>query len=466
MLIWLIGGSGGAILNGGVYNPDTVPTGYTDAVADSNGTPLATVGAADSIDNDGGNLRIIKAAAFGAAVQGVWAYCTLTGPIASDRYEILSETANSITIDEPYQGGVACTGVVLGGSIHSPGDGDITCVNDAFADAAGDDIVKMISNIPCALGFSSSGIFDFLGGTAGAWITIEGVNSTTGVRLTAGDTNPAFIATAAKTRFYKGEFSWIQWHCIDFNANSNLTSYVCQSFTGRPQYYNLCRFYNHTGTAAFYTASYNVLFTNCEFFDNTNIGLYMPFAYNAAIGCSFHGNGTGVSLALGTVAYCHIYNNGIGIASSGDSGAIIGNVIDKNTSHGINMWTGHEYYRILNNQITNNGGWGINWGDAVNGWLSQDAITNNNGYNNTSGESSGGTWATLDQANNPNFSFDPLYMDDGDDQEDYRTRDRRALAGLPEFQIVNGDTAAVALKIPIGVAHKIPSAKLIGRGLN
>jgi len=171
------------------------------------------------------------------------------------------------------------------------------------------------------------------------------------------------------------------------------------NYRGLNYSYKNCRFYNNGGHGLANGASGNLgqsmYVDGCQFYDNTTVGLQALLEYYYISNCEFWGNGEeGFRSNTNSCRFIQLLNNTFydnghsGVEISGDPTGLV-----------------REFYR---NTFVSNGLYGLDEGTGSGDDHQSSHIYENHFYNNTSGESRGGTRSSDIYGN---IAGDPLFTD-------------------------------------------------------
>jgi hypothetical protein len=196
-----------------------------------------------------------------------------------------------------------------------------------------------------------------------------------------------------------------------------------------------CRIDNASSTGTAVDDQNGTVYVDCEIDNNGTAGFAVDLSNRGDnhefLYCKVHDNG-GTGLAIGapdnvTIAHCQIYDNGgsgIGMDTYSSNSEILNCTIDGNALNGINAnrAAGLDGVEIVNNSITNNGQWGIEFTNTDPD--DQFVLEFNHFHNNTSGNVDSGV------SYNPHITTgDPLYTSTTDGSEDYTPQSGSPLIG-------------------------------------
>jgi hypothetical protein len=368
------------------------------------------------LDGDIGSPTLAISDTTGILV-GMFCYVDSPALNAPAYYEITGVTTDTLITIEPD----SLDGVIGGISADENVSYYIGGVSDAFTTTAKLQGSFNFIGPACAATFGNAvNNLDILCHASTAAVLTAKVNidaisgsTTTHVRVTA--TDASFVntgtdmleintVTASLVSLFdfnvSGNSIYITFANFDFNANNG----VGASDTAHT--------INESDTGG---ASDNIRFINCKFRDAASHGVWQQSDIWTLDGCSLTGNGgdglqnnndgtensivnclvdgnigNGLSVGQGnaTIVGCTITNNAIGIVytnNGGDRSTVSNNTIEGNSSDGIRYLNGTVQNNCVNNSISNNGGYGINFNGLTAGTFGVFAF--NHSYNNVSGHS-------------------------------------------------------------------------------
>jgi len=453
---WVAGGLGNCGSasddNGGGYT--TADGSWTDFQG-ANGAVLYNNTVAGAIITDEGSwikFAIIGIGAtignaLGTYINVVW---DANSDFVDDRYSIMDVATDYIGLNyaggaDPPGNGEDATEIWIGGAlatIQKPLD-DLVAAGDSVG----------VSNGKTHT-LAATVDVDTTAGTVADHITIEGVVNTTGVRVdVTSETSPVIQASAGVDSLLNVHQPYYDLYSFDIDGNGNINAGKYTLWLNTQSSQTRCfdmRVYD--GRIGIYVQNANnCVFVNVESFGHVNQGFRGTGSFRL-FGCSLHDNGEdGLHFTNSVwVFWTLIYDNGgNGIDMTGDQNIIVGNTIYGNDGDGIDIGNGSDFNYIVNNSISKNGGWGILWDTAANS-SQQRLLSHNHAFDNTSGATSTGTWATLGDGDN--IAGDPLFESVVDGSEDFTPGDGSPLlgAGFPQYMAINGDLDAVTNFAHIG----------------
>lgn len=378
--VMIINGAGtgefAANTNGGGYNPESAQTWTTCQGA--NGGPVHN-NAGCTIENTGDDLVTLRDNGnFATGLAGIIARPVFThadyAAVTGLAHEITASDVDTITINTPFISTNGTATAVVGGAINGDPVGLILCW---LAMSAPGDTLKITGTFDSATAANVLDGASYASGTESARMTVEGVDPTTGERLTVGAARPIFHPADAGGRTslisIQGNIDYWDWYFLDFNGTNgaytaNYGVYCNDTNSQLHRFYN-CKFHhciwdNFRTTGTFWSL------INGECYSNTTAALrncYWLGTYGLIVGCSFHDsapNGYGM-LAAGDaclISNNNVYGNGVGIGTSGsgDWNYIVNNVCYNNSGDGFKVDSTSDTFAVYNNSSVNNGGYAYN----------------------------------------------------------------------------------------------------------
>ncbi len=387
------------------------------SVTGANGAVLDIATGATISDNGSGNVRLTSASAFDDAAVGVYAYCDFSATYTDGRYAILAvdATDNYIDIDLEYISNVPTAYVRVGGAV---------------TEAELPNIMDVIGH-PSDPGTQTENVYIYFydGGDGYArtvqWDIDVGGSSTAAYRRYLIGVNSAYVEDGTLARVYASDAMTYLidltvhrqvYRNIDFDGVAMTTSHAIYC-TGVYADFQNCTIRRGGGMGFYgYMGAYPVYMMDCTIRDNAGngIGFYGGHGdHSRIINCTIRDNG-GSGINPGDIMY--ILNNlidgntsyGIQFQSSAWAGIVANNTIHGNGSGGMEARFTAGAWAIYNNTMANNGGYGYK--DHVNAGLTGLFFAHNHSYNNTSGHTNlTGTWADLGCGGN--ITGDPLFTD-------------------------------------------------------
>ena len=383
--VMVVGGlgncSGRSTLNGGGATKAAWDAGSPSDFIGANGAPVDFC-AAGTIDTDGGNVRITDAGSFTNVVNGAIVLCIFTATYASDRYEVLSHTDNSITIDLAWSTDVPTAYAAVGGAVNSLqealdlNDGvtynRFIYISGSTAGGAGTDLTTTTIKADTYGGSASSKVF-----VIGYNITLT-AEATVAVTTTTDLTGEAAAVDRALLSIVTVDY--LEFRNIDFDGGGKDNSqamyglYAAAGGDGAYSTFYNCQFHAAESSGAFARTG-PVNYIKCLFYLNGGYGLdsngsvgfawisQCLFADNDLSDLYWRPNGC---VCISSLFYDNGKDAGVGhgIMHSAGSGytTYIGNTIYGNFTQGFCVNNSDYDICWINNAYAGNGDYGIHFG--------------------------------------------------------------------------------------------------------